>query len=179
MKGAMPTICRALLLASAVVSVLLVATDAFSAQKSGRIGTAVSPPTPSAQPAPPDLFRSVAGRSHRKLFMTSEDENSEKPAEVSEEETPPAASESSEAKTVAEVAKMGGNKKEGSGLVAALFLGPPLFAKFVIVLIVKFMTDLVVFPLLFLYRMARLGKNKILAMMGKGGDIKEKVNGDI
>lgn len=56
------------------------------------------------------------------------------------------------------------SKKEGkerSGFLTALILGPPLLAKFGIVLMVKFLTDLVVFPLLFLYRICRLMKRKI------------------
>jgi hypothetical protein len=48
------------------------------------------------------------------------------------------------------------------GLTRTLLLAAPLFCKFVIVLCIKFLTDLVVFPLLFLYRMARLVKRRIL-----------------
>lgn len=44
----------------------------------------------------------------------------------------------------------------------ALTLIPTLLFKLTIVLLVKFATDIVVFPLLFLYRLARLGKRKIL-----------------
>jgi len=49
-----------------------------------------------------------------------------------------------------------------SGFKNALSMGPPLFAKFMIVLVVKFLTDLVVFPCLFVYRIARLVKRKII-----------------
>lgn len=65
-------------------------------------------------------------------------------------------------------------EKERNGFWTALVLGPPLLAKFGIVLLVKFLTDLVVFPLLFLYRICRLAKNKMFGIFRKGGD---KVNG--
>jgi hypothetical protein len=42
----------------------------------------------------------------------------------------------------------------------------PLFCKFCIVLLVKFLTDLVVYPLLWLYRLAHLTKNRILKLFG-------------
>jgi hypothetical protein len=68
-------------------------------------------------------------------------------------------------------------KKKSSGVwwkTAALAL--PLFCKFVIVLVIKFLTDLVVYPLLLLYRLARLTKRRILGLFSsKGKD--EKVNG--
>ena len=47
------------------------------------------------------------------------------------------------------------------GVVKTVLLAVPLFCKFVIVLVIKFLTDLVVFPLLFLYRLARLAKRKV------------------
>lgn len=55
------------------------------------------------------------------------------------------------------------NKNKRPGVwwkTAALAL--PLFAKFIIVMVIKFLTDLVVFPLLMLYRFARLTKRRIL-----------------
>ena len=39
-----------------------------------------------------------------------------------------------------------------------VLLAVPLFCKFIIVLVIKFATDLVVFPLLLLYRLVRLTK---------------------
>ena len=71
----------------------------------------------------------------------------------------------------------------------SLILIPTLLFKFTIVLLVKFATDIVVFPLLWLYRLARLVKRKFIRGLkkvfgksgsGKNGDIKEvvKVNGD-
>jgi hypothetical protein len=61
-------------------------------------------------------------------------------------------------------------KKKSPGVwwkTAALAL--PLFCKFAIVLIIKFLTDLVVFPLLMLYRFARLTKRRILGLFGSKG----------
>jgi hypothetical protein len=52
------------------------------------------------------------------------------------------------------------------GLSRTLVLALPLMLKFVIVLIIKFMTDLVVFPLLLLYRFARLTKRRVLRLFG-------------
>jgi hypothetical protein len=40
----------------------------------------------------------------------------------------------------------------------------PLFIKFVAVLLIKFITDLVVFPVLFLYRMAHNAKQRLLRL---------------
>lgn len=61
----------------------------------------------------------------------------------------------------------------------SLILLPTLLFKFTIVLIVKFATDVVVYPVLFLWRWARLGKKKIgrglARMFGKNN--KEGING--
>mmetsp|Transcript_10556 Transcript_10556/g.13783 ORF Transcript_10556/g.13783 Transcript_10556/m.13783 type:complete len:93 (-) Transcript_10556:226-504(-) len=58
-------------------------------------------------------------------------------------------------------------KAEGFGPLTAALLAIPLLCKFVIVLLIKFMTDLVVYPLLLLYRLARMTKNKFLRLIGK------------
>ena len=47
------------------------------------------------------------------------------------------------------------NKSKSSGIVTALVMGPPLIAKLLIVLTVKFMTDVIVFPMLWLYRLVK------------------------
>lgn len=52
------------------------------------------------------------------------------------------------------------------GILKILFISVPLFCKFCIVLLVKFLTDLVVYPLLWLYRLAHLTKNRILKLFG-------------
>ena len=56
----------------------------------------------------------------------------------------------------------------------ALVLGPPLLAKFGIVLAVKFMTDLVVFPLLIIFRFVKDAKKKLFGKSALNG---EDVNG--
>jgi hypothetical protein len=43
----------------------------------------------------------------------------------------------------------------------------PLFCKFIVVILIKFLTDLVVFPSLFLYRLARRAKRKMIGWFGK------------
>uniref|UniRef100_A0A7S2XLE9 Uncharacterized protein n=1 Tax=Attheya septentrionalis TaxID=420275 RepID=A0A7S2XLE9_9STRA len=65
-------------------------------------------------------------------------------------------------------------KKEMSGFLAAMVMGPPLVAKFIIVLLVKFLNDLVVYPLLYLYRTIRLLKNKVLSICSKNDDESDK-----
>jgi len=72
-----------------------------------------------------------------------------------------------------------GKEKERSGFWTALVLAPPLLAKFGIVLLVKVITDLIVFPLLFLFRISKIVKNKFLGLFGKD-DIYNgnKVNGN-
>ena len=50
-----------------------------------------------------------------------------------------------------------------------VLLAVPLFCKFIIVLVIKFATDLVVFPLLLLYRLVRLTKRRFLKLIGKDG----------
>mmetsp|Transcript_8613 Transcript_8613/g.12719 ORF Transcript_8613/g.12719 Transcript_8613/m.12719 type:complete len:181 (-) Transcript_8613:382-924(-) len=56
-----------------------------------------------------------------------------------------------------------GSLDNSNGFLVALMMGPPLIAKFLIVLCVKFVTDVVVFPLLYLYRAAKRLK---VAMFG-------------
>lgn len=53
------------------------------------------------------------------------------------------------------------------GVTKTILLAVPLFFKFLVVLVIKFMTDLVVFPLLFSYRMCRRAKRKVLRMFNK------------
>ena len=67
-------------------------------------------------------------------------------------------------------------KKERSGFVTALVMGPPLIFKFGIVLVVKVLTDLVVFPLLWLYRACRFVKNKVLGLLP--ASLSSSINGD-
>lgn len=60
------------------------------------------------------------------------------------------------------------NSDEPSGSIArTLLLAVPLFCKFIIVLLIKFLTDAVVYPILFLARLVRLTKNRFLKLIGK------------
>lgn len=54
----------------------------------------------------------------------------------------------------------------------------PLFCKFVVVLLIKLVTDVIVFPFLFLYRLVGIGKRKFLKAIGKGDGKREKTNGE-
>jgi hypothetical protein len=66
---------------------------------------------------------------------------------------------------------------EGKRSIAkTILLTVPLFCKFVIVLLIKFVTDLVVFPLLFLYRLAGTAKRTVMKKFG--GQHFDKVNGE-
>lgn len=66
---------------------------------------------------------------------------------------------------------------EGKRSVAkTILLTVPLFCKFVVVLLIKFVTDLVVFPLLFLYRLVGTAKRKVIKRFG--GQRFDKVNGE-
>ena len=67
--------------------------------------------------------------------------------------------------------------EEPRSLIKTIVLTVPLFCKFCVVLAIKFVTDLIVFPLLFLYRLAGLAKRRMLKMFGSGGKI-DKVNGE-
>lgn len=63
----------------------------------------------------------------------------------------------------------------------SLLLIPTLLFKFTIVLCIKFATDIVAYPMLWTYRLARLGKRKIVrginTLFGRGGEEKKKING--
>ncbi|KAL7524999.1 hypothetical protein ACHAXR_000812 [Thalassiosira sp. AJA248-18] len=68
----------------------------------------------------------------------------------------------------------------------SLILLPTLLFKFTIVLCVKFATDIVVFPLLWMYRLARMGKRKLMRgikkLFGKkdnDGGVEVRVNGSV
>ena len=68
-------------------------------------------------------------------------------------------------------------QEEKSGITRTVLLTVPLFFKFVIVLVIKFVTDLIVFPLLFLYRLAGIGKRRFYKLIGKGPST-TKANGE-
>ena len=64
-------------------------------------------------------------------------------------------------------------------LLSALIVGPPLIAKFAVVLLVKFVTDIIVFPSLFLARLGTLMCKKIVGLFKPQDEIMngEKING--
>ena len=66
------------------------------------------------------------------------------------------------------------NTSKRSGFVTALIMAPPLLAKLFIVLTVKFVTDVIVFPLLWLYRLVRKLKVKLLGASGKISKLNEE-----
>jgi hypothetical protein len=71
------------------------------------------------------------------------------------------------------------SRSSEGGLTRTFVLAVPLFCKFIIVLVIKFLTDLVVFPLLFLYRAARLLKRSIVRTIFSRGNKKgNDTNGD-
>lgn len=84
-------------------------------------------------------------------------------------EAVPTGTESNEVKETKETPK-----KERNGFWTAIILAPPLIAKFGIVLICKVITDLIVFPLLFLFRISKSAKNKIVGIFKKD----DLLNGD-
>merc|ERR1719343_976306 len=55
------------------------------------------------------------------------------------------------------------NKTEKSNVILVF----PLFCKFMVVLLIKFLTDLVVYPSLLLYRFMRRMKRKVLEVIGR------------
>ena len=101
------------------------------------------------------------------IFMT---DDSKEPDETDETEVESVGSKETE------VEESLGEKKVVNARTVLLSL--PLFVKFAIVLLLKFATDLVVFPLLFLYRLAGIGKRKFLSLIGSGSDKLPKTNGE-
>jgi len=64
------------------------------------------------------------------------------------------------------------------GALRMIFLAVPLFCKFVLVLLIKFMTDLVVIPMLFLYRQGQKAKRRLRKMFSRNSIDKTKPNGE-
>ncbi|CAB9500232.1 expressed unknown protein [Seminavis robusta] len=65
-----------------------------------------------------------------------------------------------------------------SSIFKSILLAVPLFCKFIIVLVIKFLTDLVVFPLLILYRLGRRTKRRIMKLFEKKSDETSTSSGD-
>jgi hypothetical protein len=111
----------------------------------------------------PGLFGSRRTRNVG-LFMTSEDSKEQEETESKPDVV--AADEDDEDST-----------DQKRGVVKTVLLTVPLFCKFVVVLLIKFVTDLIVFPLLFLYRLAGVAKRKILKAFGSNEKM-DKANGE-
>ena len=112
-----------------------------------------------------------------RLFMTSESSEAEDATKQEEKATDEKKDEGNEESTALI------NKSSSSGgFFLTLLLAPPLLAKFCIVLLVKFATDAVVYPTLFLWRLASRAKRKILGVFGIGKESKDTeakpINGD-
>eukprot|EP00554_Chaetoceros_debilis_P002371 CAMPEP_0194082610 /NCGR_PEP_ID=MMETSP0149-20130528/8070_1 /TAXON_ID=122233 /ORGANISM="Chaetoceros debilis, Strain MM31A-1" /LENGTH=196 /DNA_ID=CAMNT_0038764799 /DNA_START=812 /DNA_END=1405 /DNA_ORIENTATION=- len=131
---------------------------------------------------PANRSRSLSQRTH--IQMTEENSNSDDDADItpspivevdsSAQSSASASAQSSASASASESTPS--KKKERSGFVTALVMGPPLIFKFGIVLVVKVLTDLVVFPLLWLYRACRLVKNKVLGLLP--ASLSSSINGD-
>jgi hypothetical protein len=118
-------------------------------------------PTIGATPSP--LFGAKRPKRYSEaLFMTGD------PLEPEEIET-------KGAEVVSEQSEESGEEKRG--ITKTVLLTVPLFCKFVIVLMIKFVTDLIVFPLLFLYRLVGLAKRRIIRLFLKGPKKDDAPNG--
>ena len=75
------------------------------------------------------------------------------------------------------------SEQDRNALMSVLFLAPPLIAKFGIVILVKIATDMVVFPLLYMYRFCHIAKSKTVNVLMKSKQLKfgilkgDKING--
>ena len=106
------------------------------------------------------------------LFMTTGDA-ADKPAEHTEEEVKDAEiveSTSVEASASTASTTSGSEIDDGGGFFTTLLLAPPLLFKFLIVLCVKVLTDAVVYPTLFLWKVAARAKRKVLGVFGIKSD---------
>merc|ERR1712238_75577 len=107
------------------------------------------------------------------LFMSSLEEGGDGSgeAETNEEEI----TKSIKSKSSDKTSTPNKNKKNS---FASLVLVPTLIAKFAIVILVKIMTDLVVFPLLALFRLLKWCKDKVFSLFKKNGPGgQEQING--
>jgi len=68
-----------------------------------------------------------------------------------------------EATTKKEQGKGASNSKNTKNAILMV----PLFCKFIVVILIKFLTDLVVYPTLFLYRLARRATRTVVGWFGK------------
>jgi hypothetical protein len=107
------------------------------------------------------------------LFLSSSNTN--------DKETTSEAAETSNAnpRPAAGAADLEDDEVSSNSVTRTLFLAVPLFCKFVLVLMIKFVTDLIVYPLLLLYRSARMGKRRVLRLFrGTAANGNKSVNGE-
>ena len=112
------------------------------------------------------------------MFMTAEESSEAEEATKQEEKATDEKKDEGDEESTALINKSSSN----GGFFLTLLLAPPLIAKFAIVLLVKFATDAVVYPTLFLWRLASRAKRKILGVFGIGKESKDTeakpINGD-
>jgi len=105
------------------------------------------------------------------LFMTSGGDSSEGEETTKQEEKTTNEKKEDEDESTALIKKPSstGSDADGSGgFFLTLLLAPPLIAKFCLVLLLKFATDCVVYPTLFVWRLASRAKRKVLDTLGIG-----------
>jgi hypothetical protein len=87
--------------------------------------------------------------------------------------------ETQEQSTSLDARPTGNDNNNDRSLSRTIILAVPLFCKFVVILMIKFVTDLIVFPLLWTYRLVRMAKRKVFGNNKKVDDgFNEKINGD-
>lgn len=112
----------------------------------------------------------------RMTSSSSSNDNKDEEAETSSTEIVENKSDVGNKKSIATNSEAVDNR---SALFNALVIGPPLIAKFGVVILVKIATDLVVFPLLFLYRFCNMMKKKVVGLFRPKEELLngEKING--
>mmetsp|Transcript_33047 Transcript_33047/g.70439 ORF Transcript_33047/g.70439 Transcript_33047/m.70439 type:complete len:196 (-) Transcript_33047:238-825(-) len=146
-------------------------------------------PARSATSSFPDPVRVRLSTTRRPMTKDAEEEKTVEATPAGEASSPAgtngdAASDISPAnsKDAAVSSKSDDESSSSSSSGFSLVLLPTLLFKFLVVMCVKFATDVVVFPALWLYRLARLGKRKVVGLFVKsdenGGGGVTKVNGD-
>lgn len=128
-----------------------------------------------AQQISPVRVKPTIGVTPSPLFGAKRQKRYSEALFMTEDPLDPEEIETKEAEVVKEKNEESGEEKRG--ITKTVLLTVPLFCKFVIVLVIKFLTDLVVFPLLFLYRLAGLAKRRILKLVGKGPKKDDGPNG--
>jgi hypothetical protein len=88
------------------------------------------------------------------LFMTTDDSREEE-------------SGTGESRTAEDTPENQDPDASEKGVTKTVLLTIPLFMKFVAVLLIKFVTDVIVFPILLFYRVAHNGKRKLLQLFRK------------